>query len=199
MARLLLPRRGVILQQLRHSLVQILLVLFLVAAGIERLRGCSCPNKLFGRRVIDIENQRSITYRGTCGGSHSAEAGAAHTVCVPLLFFVDGNLITDQEIGFVTVRFCQSLGGQLRIHGTLDLRVRNLIRVRSAFNYYPFVSVIFGKIRSGHEIVFYVLRQYRLAREQNQSRYYRELNYASAALRIHSYSFWKCRWPSESR
>ena len=52
---------GKFFSNFRHGLVQILLVLFLVAAGIERLRGRSCPNKLFARRVIHIENQTVST------------------------------------------------------------------------------------------------------------------------------------------
>ncbi len=45
-----------ILQQLLHGLVQILLLFFLVCAGIECLAGAASPNELFGSGIVHVEH-----------------------------------------------------------------------------------------------------------------------------------------------
>src|SRR5260370_2493141 len=89
----LLPFGLVILQQFLHSLVQVLLVLFLVRTRVKRLGGISSPHELLTRWVIHIENQSSYVDCRTRGRRGSTPTDAvARLVSVPLRLLADRDL-----------------------------------------------------------------------------------------------------------
>src|SRR5260370_17609179 len=85
----LLPFGLVILQQFLHSLVQVLLVLFLVRTRVKRLGGISSPHELLTRWFIHIDNHSSYVYwrtRGRRGCSPTdAVARVVHVLLLVLL------------------------------------------------------------------------------------------------------------------
>src|SRR5260370_41751804 len=94
----------VILQQFLHSLVQLLLVLFLVRTRVKRLGGISSPHELLRRWIIHIENQSShVDCRTRCSRHSTPTDAAAHAVCVPLRLLTDCNLIAEIKISLVVV------------------------------------------------------------------------------------------------
>ena len=124
--------RRVILQQLLHRLIQVLLILLLVLARVQRLGRLAGPNQLFGSRVVHIKDESPVADCRTGRASHSAKPRTAHAVSIPLLFLVDGSLITDIQIRLVVICLRQPFCGQLGIDGSLDLRIRYLIGVRTS-------------------------------------------------------------------
>src|SRR5258708_22990263 len=90
-----------ILQQFLHSLVQVLLVLFLVRTRVKRLGGISSPHESLRRWIIHIENQSPHVDCRTRGRRYSTPADAtAHAVCVPLRLLTDRDLIGEIKISF---------------------------------------------------------------------------------------------------
>src|SRR5258708_14379871 len=149
----------VILQQFLHSLVQVLLVLFLVRTRVKRLGGISSPHELLPRWVIHIENQSSYVDCRTRGRRGSTPTDAvAHVVSVPLRLLTDRDLIGKIKISFVVIGPGHAFRRELRVDRLLDSCVHNLVRVLAPLDADPPVSVIFRKIRPRHEVVPHVLR-----------------------------------------
>src|SRR6516164_7091861 len=147
--------RRIVLEQFLHGLIQILRVLFLVGTGVNRLGGIAGPDQLLARGIIHIENESSDTNRRTGGRAHAAAEAATCAPGVPLPFLIDRDLIADIEIGLLAIGFGQAFGSQLSVNGLLDFGVHNLVGVRSAFDGDPLVSVIFGKVGAGHEVILH--------------------------------------------
>src|SRR5579862_5986902 len=100
----------IILQKLGYRLVEILLILFLVAAWIHRFGRSASPDKLLSRWVIHVEYEGPDIDSRALGTSHPASPSTAHTVCVPLLLLLHRDLIGDMKVGFVAVSHGQALG-----------------------------------------------------------------------------------------
>src|SRR6516164_4727625 len=100
---LLLLFGRVILEQFLHGLVEALLVLLLVRAGINGLSGVSCPDELFCRGVVHVQNESPDTDGRAAGRRHSTSPtkASAHAIGVPLLLLIDRDLIADIEVSLV--------------------------------------------------------------------------------------------------
>ena len=96
------------LQQFRHGFVQILHVLFLVGTWVDRFRRMSSPDQLLRSGVIHIQDKRPDTDCRAGGRAHAAPEASACAPSVPLSFLIDGDLIADIQVGFVTIGFGQT-------------------------------------------------------------------------------------------
>ena len=102
--------RSVVLQQLRHGLVQVFLVLFLVRAGVDSLGCISGPDELLCRRIIQIKDQSPNNDCRARSSRHPASADTAtHSISIPLLFLIDSDLVADIKISLFAVSLGQPL------------------------------------------------------------------------------------------
>src|SRR5262249_3919571 len=110
---LVLHFRWIVLQQLRHSFVEVFLLLLRLGFRIERLARRAAPDQSFRFRVVHVESQLTNVNRGRLAGRDST-AAAVPAASVParssspsgidrrvFLFRADGRLVPDEQVGGV--------------------------------------------------------------------------------------------------